>query len=287
MTKPRNKQFVFLAVCGAFLIITALSSCSSSPSVGFGEKRRCSLDADCAQNEICYQGFCADPSLFAPETSEITEKDGDMPGDVELPFDDIADNDQKTELADESFEDIDVKCGKDPDCPSGYICECANPQSCKCAPDCTKTGCASYEGKCNKNTGRCEWCDPLCEKDEFCNFAPNGSWFCGNPCEPPCPEGTVCSYNLCLQKKCPICPPCYACSALTGFTCKQIEGCTDGDVDTDVDVSVGKSVNNQPGAFFPPNPNPIFMPKCSQAATPCIEGNNNCCSGACVMGYCL
>jgi hypothetical protein len=160
--------------------------------------------------------------------------------------------------------EIGPACSGDADCEANgenWICGINR----LCIPDCTVEGfgCGVTDGACNPVTGHCEWCDPPCEEGKSCNFDID-TWYCGSPCEPPCPEGYGCGRsNECIELRCNPCSgACYECSGETGYVCVPDENC--GDNDTEVRRAA-----------------------CVPANGECTEGVTDCCSGTCLMGYCL
>ena len=217
---------------------------------------------DCPPEENCWDGQVCDFLLGKCVDSAVT--DGDPDDDPET--DPLADGDTPDLPGDDDWSDPADADDLWPEVPDTG--EELPPD------DCRVTGCLLDEGKCNPATGRCEWCNPPCDANEECNYHPSG-WYCGAPCDPACPDGYACSDSACVLLVCPRCPPCYYCSGSTGYLCVEDPNCTvDGDRD--------------PERTNEPTPQrPVFVNPCMPAATPCMEGISNCCSGACVMGYCL
>ena len=206
---------------------------------------------------------------------------------MNIPVDGDPDIDNDTDQWDPDFDidtDPDFEADTDMDRPDRDRDDTADPD--QWDPDdipvfdCTATGCRPEEGRCNPVTGACEWCEPPCEEGEACNYT-GTLWYCGNPCVPPCPDGFACSGGTCIELRCPRrCEPCYTCNAMSGYVCTFDPGdprCADGDTSpwgpATPDNTAAKPIR------------PAYV--CQPAASPCIEGLANCCSGACVMGYCL
>ncbi len=216
--------------------------------------KSCTSNADCYPCQTCdmVTGRCVGEPC-KPDGDEAENDTTDNNGDTEDA------NDNVTTDGDEEPEP--TTCRKDSDCPENMIC---SPEM-KCVTDCTQRGCQSDEGRCNPNTGHCEWCDPQCEAGESCNFNPT-AWYCGSPCEPPCPDGYACQDSECVELRCPgSCPPGYECSGNTGYICRPQE------VEPEHRMV----------------PTPVQGATCLPPTTPCIEGVSECCSGACIMGHCM
>jgi hypothetical protein len=234
------------------------------PQTQFCENDTCvDIYPSCPPEDNCHPGQTCDYTIGkctgaiadgdkeedAEETPVVTD------GDEVLPDGDDAEPEPDTS-------DPDVSCRLDSDCPANMICG----PSRMCVPDCTVNGCESDEGTCNPVNGRCECCSPHCEEGEQCNYNTN-AWYCGSPCEPPCPQGYACSGGSCIELRCPTCPSGYYCDASTCFVCKR--GTTDGDNDIERRST------------------PVPGDACLPATAPCVEGVSECCSGACIMGNCM
>jgi hypothetical protein len=201
---------------------------------------------------------------------DVTEGEGDADTVEEDKIDDPAEEGDlpPVDQAEEQTDQPPLSCGGDADCANGMIC---GPNR-VCVPGCETAGCGPDEGTCNTATHRCEYCDPPCLAGEACNFNYEG-WYCDAPCTPPCPEGFVCSSSTCVQLRCQTCPEptnCYECNATTAYLCEHREdrpGCGGGG-DTE---SVERLRSNG----------------CLPANEECTEGVSDCCSGTCLMGYCL
>ena len=256
---------------------------------------QCSSDEDCNQPwELCIKGICVPrfPDCYYDEDcpegqycEEDTQTCVDWPVDGDTDDADNTDPDN-VDPWDPDWPDTDPDWpDTDPDRDNGDRDrdDTADPDPAdrddQPVIDCTSTGCLPEQGVCNPVTGNCEWCDPPCETGESCNYT-GTLWYCGNPCIPPCPDGFACSGGTCIELRCPRCEPCYTCSALSGYICAfdpTDPRCVDGDSTWNEpqtpDMMNGKKAR------------PAYT--CQPAASPCIEGLANCCSGACVMGYCL
>ena len=236
------------------------------PQTQFCENNACvDIYPSCPPDDNCHPGQVCD-YIIGKCTGTIL--DGDKDDAVEddtvvTDGDDVVSDGDDAEPEPEQDPDPDVSCRLDSDCPANMICG----PSRMCIPDCTVNGCEAEEGTCNPINGRCECCSPHCEDGEQCNYS-NSAWYCGSPCEPPCPDGYACSGGSCIELRCPTCPNGYYCDASTCFVCKR--GITDGDTD------IERRSTPVPG-----------QDACLPATAPCVEGVSECCSGACIMGNCM
>ncbi len=203
----------------------------------------------CPPNQVCQAGDCISVECPPCPPGQICGAEtGFICMDIIQPDGDV-EQDADPDL-------IPSFCRSTEDCPRGYVC---NEQG-KCEPSCILTGCEF--GTCNTNTGECEFCDPPCPDGRCCNYNMD-FWYCGSCCNPPCEDGMACQGGACIPLQCPRCPPWQQCGPETGYVCE--------DIWTDGDVIWGKQGKTT----------------CLPANSSCIEGVDFCCSGTCLMGTCL
>lgn len=194
-------------------------------------------DTDDGEPDVVTDGDEVEP----PTDQDDTVTDGPGEQDDTPPPGDEDDQSDPQETADPDISDPDegaqgTTCDRDAQCPNFR-----NGQ------------------RCNPSRRQCEWCDPVCSATQACNW--NGAeWYCGTPCNPACGSGQVCSLGQCVTPSCTTCQRCFNCDASTGFVCKPIPNCQNGDGEVS-------------RACLPPN-------------SPC-EYTSACCSGICLLGYCM
>ncbi len=212
-------------------------------------------DNTCVTNQDCGPGYECDSNsgMCIPLGDDDDDDNDDEDGDT----DDDDDDDDTTDDDDDDTVDGDGTCSSDADCGAGQICTGGS-----CVADCSTTGC-TY-GTCNANTGRCEFCDPLCSEGQCCNYG-GTFYYCGSCCSEPCPDGTVCQSGNCVTPSCPsscdTTDPCYACGPETGYLCEETNA-----------VGCGGERKSM---------------ECLRTNEACREGVDVCCSGNCLMGTCL
>ncbi|RJO66909.1 MAG: hypothetical protein C4523_11135 [Myxococcales bacterium] len=216
------------------------------------EPPACTSNADCDENEICFNGYCKDALGPGDEDADVVDTDPDL---VE---EDVVEKDNAEE---ESDGDQVGDCERSSDCPAEYVCVNG-----ACVQHCSDAGCDDLPGShCNPNNGFCEYCDDLCAQDRCCNFyweATDSFWYCGSCCVPSCPAGKACQSGQCIDLKCPSCEADQVCNASTGYVCKD-------DLQPDGDGGERGGMN------------------CLPANAECLDGVDICCSGTCLMGTCL
>ena len=221
----------------------------------------CNRHEDCRSGEYCDQIYFVCVSLNGDQDADD--------GSVADTADDAGTDEGEGDGSDDGVQDIAEeddaaaqRCLGDGDCPAGYICTGQR----TCVPGCVldNTLCDDDPGTCNPRTHRCECCDPVCASGETCNYSMN-AWYCGTPCEPPCPDGYSCSGGSCVELRCPTCPAGYYCDASTCYVCKR--GIVDGDTGS------GAGTHSA-------------LP-CIPGMGECRSGIDSCCSGVCFEGHCM
>ena len=179
----------------------------------------------------CYESsteFCNEMGQWEFEedcalSDRVCEDYGEWAECVDIVPDDDLEDEIETDGDIEEFEEWDVsyvQCGAEFTCPEGQSCDPNN----WCLDDCTELGC-EYD-ICNQVTERCEFCDPLCNAGQCCNFVSGEEWTCGECCNPPCEQGQVCSdIGECVDLECPNCPNGFDCGPHTGYMCKDMDLC--------------------------------------------------------------
>ena len=221
----------------------------------------CNRHDDCRSGEYCDQVYLVCVALNGDQ-----DADDSVAGDTADDDGDDAENAEDDVPAEITGEDDAVTqgCQGDGDCPAGYICTGLR----TCIPGCVLDNslCDDDFGSCNPRNYHCEDCDPMCDPGETCNYHVN-AWYCGTPCEPPCPDGYACSGGSCVELRCPGCPSGYYCDFSTGYVCKRA-CCLDGDTSQ----KAGSGI-----------PRPVCIPGMGE----CRMGIDSCCSGVCFEGHCM